>query len=87
MNASELGPVDRAKIEELQEYLKELGVVDIKFFKGEDWDTITVADKAQEIIRVLEALRNGHYTEFKGLGDKVVEGSDYWANWDSSNAV
>lgn len=68
---AELSDAARAKLEELQTYLKESGIRDIKFFKGEKWNEISIEERANEIIRVLEAMKNGDFEEFDGLGDSV----------------
>lgn len=67
----EISDTARAKLDELQTYLKEAGIKDIKFFKGEKWNEISIEERADEIIRVLEAMKNGDFEEFDGLGDST----------------
>lgn len=56
-------------VEKLQQKLQELQVTNLKLFKGEKWNDITIEQRAEEILKLLEALENGDCEEAVGFDD------------------
>jgi hypothetical protein len=61
----------RAKMDELEQRLRERGIVDVKFFKTEEFYTMTPLEQARDICEVIEAMLDGRYSPAPPIGDSV----------------
>lgn len=59
------------RLTELQQRLQDKGVVDVKFFKTEEFTKAAPLRRAIEIINILEAVLDGRTTPAAPFGDSV----------------
>lgn len=61
----------KARMEGLEQSLRERGVVDIKFHKSPEYSALSPLDQARDICDVVEAVLDGRSTPAAPLGDSV----------------
>lgn len=72
MNLDELTPETRARVDSLQEWIKNQNIKDIKFDRnGKIWDDASYEQRAKDICDLLECICDGKFKPLPPIGDSV----------------